>query len=293
MNKTENLHHCVDRTKIKMKYNPVIKWTGSKRTLSEEIITYFPKNINTYYEPFCGGCSILYQLLHSDVIVNEYICSDINIDLITFFNMLKENPNRIYDEYKNRWHILISYKTIPEKQEYYNKVRNDFNITHNPFDFIFLSRTAYNGLIRYNRHGNFNSPFHLTRNGINPEKFKPILIEWSRVLNEKSVTFITRNYNEIKLNENDYMFLDPPYCNSKELYYGNFNTNDFLIWLSHVSCNYSLTFDGIRGINDNSYNIPVNLYSQHVYLNGYNSGFSKLLKNNINLVNVKESLYIK
>ncbi len=276
-----------------MKFNPVIKWTGSKRTLSEEIISYFPKNINTYYEPFCGGCSVLYQLLHSDIIVNEYVCSDINDDLIKFFNMLKTNPLTIYNEYKNRWTILMSYKTIPEKQEYYNKIRNAFNITHSTFDFIFLSRTAYNGLIRYNRNGKFNSPFHLTRNGINPEKFKSILIDWSSILNEKNVTFISGNYNEIKLTEDDYIFLDPPYCNSKELYYGNFNINDFLNWLSTISCNYSLTFDGVRGIDDKSYNIPLNLYSQHVYLTGYNSAFSKLLKNNINLVNVKESLYIK
>lgn len=37
------------------KFQPVIKWTGSKRSQTEEIIKHFPNKINTYYEPCCGG----------------------------------------------------------------------------------------------------------------------------------------------------------------------------------------------------------------------------------------------
>jgi DNA adenine methylase len=37
---------------------PIIKWTGSKRFLADEIIEYFPSNIETYYEPFVGGGSV-------------------------------------------------------------------------------------------------------------------------------------------------------------------------------------------------------------------------------------------
>ena len=39
-------------------FQPVIKWSGSKRSQASEIIKYFPKEIDTYYEPFCGGCSV-------------------------------------------------------------------------------------------------------------------------------------------------------------------------------------------------------------------------------------------
>ena len=55
-----------------MKFQPVIKWSGSKRSQSEEIIKRFPKQIDTYYEPFLGGGSVLFQLMNSNIEVNYY-----------------------------------------------------------------------------------------------------------------------------------------------------------------------------------------------------------------------------
>lgn len=46
-------------------FEPVIKWSGSKRKQASEILTYFSKEIDTYYEPFCGGASVLRCLLDS------------------------------------------------------------------------------------------------------------------------------------------------------------------------------------------------------------------------------------
>ena len=104
-----------------MKFEPVIKWSGSKRAVSENILKEFPKKIDTYYEPFCGSCSVLFQLLNSDIEVKNYICSDINEDLIAFFNLLKDNPQKIYIEYKLRWDVLMSKDDIKDKQIYYNE----------------------------------------------------------------------------------------------------------------------------------------------------------------------------
>lgn len=43
-------------------FEPVIKWSGSKRSQAKNILTYFPKEIDVYYEPFCGGASVLRRL---------------------------------------------------------------------------------------------------------------------------------------------------------------------------------------------------------------------------------------
>ena len=47
----------------KIKFQPVIKWSGSKRPIAQNIVDLFPREINNYYEPFCGGASVMRCLL--------------------------------------------------------------------------------------------------------------------------------------------------------------------------------------------------------------------------------------
>ena len=88
-----------------MKFQPVIKWSGSKRSQANDIISYFPKEISTYYEPFCGGASILRALLDSDIKVHHYVASDLNKDLIDLFLAIKNTPNEVYEHYSDLWHL--------------------------------------------------------------------------------------------------------------------------------------------------------------------------------------------
>ena len=45
-------------------HQPLIKWTGSKRPLAPKIISYFPDEIDTYYEPFVGGGSVFFEQIY-------------------------------------------------------------------------------------------------------------------------------------------------------------------------------------------------------------------------------------
>lgn len=36
----------------------LVQYQGSKRVLAPEIIRYFPEDIETLYEPFCGTCAV-------------------------------------------------------------------------------------------------------------------------------------------------------------------------------------------------------------------------------------------
>ena len=40
-------------------FQPVIKWSGSKRPIAQDIVDLFPREINNYYEPVCGGASVM------------------------------------------------------------------------------------------------------------------------------------------------------------------------------------------------------------------------------------------
>ena len=275
-----------------MKFQPVIKWSGSKRSQSEEIIKYFPKEINTYYEPFCGGCSVLFQLLHSDIKVNNYVCSDKNKGLIDLWNLIKINPKLVSDSYSIMWNELNIDDNKERKKQYFYMVRERYNNEHNPTDFMFIMRTTTNGMPRYNNNGDFNNSFHVTRNGILPNKLEKIIYQWSEVLNKNNVEFINQEYNNIVTNKNDFIYLDPPYANTKGMYYGTIDYNILWNWLKQQSCKYILSFDGKTNNEDMTQDIPTNIYSKHIYLNNGNSSFRRVIGNSNDTI-VKESLYIK
>ena len=165
-----------------VKFQPVIKWSGSKRSQCEDILQYFPQTIGTYYEPFCGGCSMLMGLINSGIFVKRYVCSDINKDLIELWKKVKHSPDEIYESYESLWNELNKDNDIDRKRKFFEEQRDIYNKTHDPIVFFFIMRTTTNGMPRYNQMGEFNNSFHITRNGIKPELLKPILRLISPVL---------------------------------------------------------------------------------------------------------------
>ncbi|MFR2887934.1 MAG: Dam family site-specific DNA-(adenine-N6)-methyltransferase [Clostridium butyricum] len=276
-----------------MKFQPAIKWSGSKRSQSEEIVKRIPrKAYDTYYEPFCGGCSILYQLLHSDIKFNKYICSDINKGLIDLWNEIKDNPNKVIEMYTVMWNELNVDDDKERKKQYFYKVRERYNQKGSPYDFMFIMRTTTNGMPRYNSNGEFNNSFHVTRNGIKPLSFSKIINEWSEVLNKYNVQFIHQEYNSVQTKDNDFMYLDPPYANTKGMYYGAIDYNCLWDWLRKQQCDYMLSFDGKTSSIDITYDVPKDVYNTHEYLYSGNSSFRRVIGIS-NKEYVSESLYIK
>lgn len=271
-------------------FQPVIKWSGSKRSQAKNIISYFPKEINVYFEPFVGGGSIIRSLLENNIKVNKYICSDINNDLINLWNMIKENPNQLASDYFKMWHYLNKDSNLERKKQYFYQVRKRLNKKHIPSDFLFISRTTTNGLIRYNQKGEFNNSFHVTRNGIKPETLKKIIYEWSDMLNKSNVLFKCCDYKNINPNKNDFMYLDPPYSGTKGMYYGSINYEEFWEWLKSRKCRYALSFDGKCGKKDRTYNVPKDIYKEHKYIYSGCSSFKRLKE--LTTEYVYESLYV-
>ena len=276
-----------------MKFQPVIKWSGSKRSHSEEIVERIPrKEYNTYYEPFCGGCSILFQLLHSDIKFNKYICSDKNEGLINLWNEIKNNPDEVAKQYELMWNELNIDEDKERKKQYFYMVRDRYNKEHSPYDFMFIMRTTTNGMPRYNKNGEFNNSFHVTRNGIKPSSLHKIIKEWSTVLNKYNVEFVHQEYSKIQTKENDFIYLDPPYANTKGMYYGAINYEELWNWMSKQSCDYMLSFDGKSTTEDMTYEVPDYLYSKHEYLYSGNSSFRRVIGKS-NKEYIEESLYMK
>lgn len=273
-------------------FEPVIKWSGSKRSQAEKILEYFPREMNSYYEPFVGGGSVMRRLLSSDITVKNYICSDLNKGLIDLWNEIKINPLEVSQYYEKLWNELNADDDKARKRSYFEEVRARYNQEHNPLDFMFIMRTTTNGMPRYNKNGDFNNSFHITRNGITPQKLDKIILKWSELLSSKDIHFECCSYEDIKPTKNDFMYLDPPYANTKGMYYGALNYETFWNWLRNIDCCYALSFDGISGDVDNTYSVPTDIYDRHEYLLSGNSSFKRTIgKSNDSIV--YESLYIK
>ncbi len=143
---------------------PVIKWSGSKRYVAPELSRHIVKQ-KRYIEPFIGGGAMLpFRQISSAV------ASDIIPELVNLWNQIKNNPEQVAEEYKNRWKRLQD-----EGHNVYYEVRDSFNKTKNEFDFLFLTRTCVNGLIRYNTNGEFNNSMHKNRPVVNPNTFREIV----------------------------------------------------------------------------------------------------------------------
>lgn len=273
-----------------MNFQPVIKWTGSKRSQSEQIVLRLPKSkYNTYYEPFCGGCSVLFQLLNSDVKFNNYVCSDINNDLISLWNLIKNDPQKVINHYTELWTELNKDNDLIRKNNYYRKIRSRFNKSRNPCDFMFIMRTAVNGMPRYNSSNEFNTGFHITRNGIKPEKLDKIVKQWSLLLNKHNVQFLTKDYRDIIIEKDDFLYIDPPYSNTKGIYYGVIDYDELWNYLRKQKCDYIFSFNNKTHI---IYDIPKDVYDKQEYLYSGNSSFRRISKKRIKEF-VSEGLYIK
>ena len=272
---------------------PLMKWSGSKRHQAKAITSFIQKDYKTYYEPFCGSCAVLVEILCSmPDRFSHFVASDLNKHLIDSYNLVKANPGKVADGYRQRWEELNSSgNSIEDKKAYFASVRDRFNRSHDPLDFIFIMRTTTNGMPRYNANGEFNNSFHVTRNGIEPDTFQKIVNDWSELLNRHNVQFINRTYADLCPCNDDFLYLDPPYANTKGMYFGNFDNKALFEWLGDVGCDYMMSYDGIAGEEDLTFGVPNDLYRRHVYLDSGNSSFRRVIGKDRHC-DVKESLYL-
>lgn len=263
--------------------SPLIKWTGSKRPIAKRLTNYFPHTINTYYEPFLGGGSVFFELLKSNTKVNKYVLSDINESLIGIFNTVKESPTALIDSYKEYW------AKLQEDPDLFYNFRTEYNQTKNPLFFYFLTRTCYNGTIRYNSKGEFNTSFHFGRKGMNPKRVAEIIMYYHELMKDKDITFNCSTYEFVKpTNKDDIVYLDPPYTNTKALYFGNIDFNNLMVWIDNLPCNWYMNLNGVNG-QDNEKAMPIE-FTDKVLINSGNSSFSRMKGKS---VNVEEYFYYK
>ena len=268
-----------------------MKWSGSKDSQAKQIISYFPKKINYYYEPFIGGGSIFLELLNSNIEINNFILSDANEELINVWRMIQKNPHFLIFTYKQHYTNFNS-SDFQQRKDYFTSIRTEFNKSKNPEDFYWLMRTCINGMPRYNKNREFNTSCHFSRPGMHPDSVEEIVLKYSELMYNKKVNFYNLSYDLLSLinySNDDLIYCDPPYQNTKGMYFNNFNNKEFMIWLNTLNCKWLLSYDG--KINNEEVNHVAPNYKRHEYILSGNSSFRRVVGNSTDSI-ISESLYL-
>jgi DNA adenine methylase len=269
----------------------LLKWSGSKNSQAQQIISFFPKKINYYYEPFVGGGSVFLELLESNIQIENFILSDSNEELINVWRMIQKNPYFLIHTYKTHYSNFNS-GDLQQRKDYFNLIRNEFNKTKKPEDFYWIMRTCINGMPRYNQKGVFNTSCHFSRPGMHPDSVEEIVLKYSELMDLKKVNFYNLSYDILGLigySNDNLIYCDPPYQQTKGMYFNNFDNKQFLKWLNSLSCKWILSYDG--KINNQQVQHIAPNYKRHEYLISGNSSFRRVTGNSNDSI-ISESLYL-
>lgn len=201
-----------------------LRYTGNKYKLLSQILPLFPKNINTFVDLFAGSYTV-----GINVNANNYVCNDMITYLIEFFDFLKNNDlNKILETIDN---IIGTYQLSKTNLEGYNVLREVYNQTKYPLILFILTCFSFNHQIRFNNNHQFNSSFGKYKSCYN-DSIKNDLIKFTKILKNQNIQFFNGDYkdclNKLELNENDFVYLDPPYLISTAAY--NDGNRGFKMW---------------------------------------------------------------
>lgn len=207
---------------------PPIKSQGIKTKLVPWIIELVPETNGNWIEPFLGTGVVAFNSGFKKAILN-----DANPHIINFYKGIqrKEITAPLMRQYLEQEGELLS-KADDNGYEHYRKVRERFNKEFSPYDFIFLSRAGFNGMMRFGKKGNWNIPFCKK-----PDRFAQAYITKisnqvatvSKIIQpEPNWTFYNKSFADIipVATENDIIYCDPPYYGRYVDYYNGWTEQD-------------------------------------------------------------------
>jgi len=233
---------------------PLLKWVGGKTQIIYTLLGNFPVEINNYHEIFLGGGSVLFALLsyakHGLIHINGNIYAyDVNEPLIYIYKNIQTNHNELYEILQS---IIIDFNECGDgpvnrkpanieeaktsKENYYYWVRSQYNKLTNKKTmicsamFIFLNKTCFRGVFRVGPNG-FNVPYGNYKNPeiINKDHLDEIHNLIQNVIFECCDFSLSLSLSLTSVEENDFVYLDPPYAPENSKSFVGYTENGFNI----------------------------------------------------------------
>jgi DNA adenine methylase len=177
---------------------PPVKWAGGKGQLLWQLAPLFPSEYHVYHEPFIGGGAVFFHLLP------ERACLiDKNNELINCYLVIRDNLDALIDDLKQ--HV--------NEAEYYYRARaadpEQMDAVSRASRFLFLNKTAFNGLWRVNRQGRHNVPFGRYKNPKILDEPNLRLVHAAL----KKAEIVSGDFAKVleHAERDDFVYCDPPY----------------------------------------------------------------------------------
>lgn len=193
---------------IEQKISPLLKWAGGKNSVIPQLSKFFPSDFNDYHEPFIGGGAVFFSLARKGSKI-----SDSNQNLINFYNQVAHNLDNFVansEAIQNQFN-----ENTAMREELFYSVRERFNdgygdASQRAADFIFLNKTAFNGMYRENRAGKFNVPYNKMKSALKLFDSQN-LRNASELLSSSDIN--SGDYREVAATaqKGDFVYFDPPY----------------------------------------------------------------------------------
>lgn len=198
---------------------PPIKCQGIKTKIVPFIMETVERDQDgVWIEPFLGSGVVAFNLAPQKALL-----SDKNPYIIALYQGIQNGTitSRIVREFLE----FHGEKLELLGSKYYYEMRDRFNENGNPLYFLFLNRSDFNGMIRFNRRGQFNVPFCQKPNRFAKAYVTKICNQVANVANVmqgKDWQFECCPWQTAfeGASDRDYFYLDPPYIGRDTSYVG-------------------------------------------------------------------------
>jgi DNA adenine methylase len=157
-------------------------------------------------EPFAGSASVSIFAAHTKI-SDKFLINDSYKPLMDLWKRIITKPEESAAAYEKIWR-----NQIISPNEYYLKIREEFNEDKDPIKFLFLMAKCAKNAIRFNSKGGFNQSADKRRLGRKPEEMRKQLTLTSLLLNKK-VILRNEDYEAVldTVKAGDLVYMDPPY----------------------------------------------------------------------------------
>ena len=266
-------------------------YQGSKRGIAKDILPHFPSNVGCLIEPFCGASAISIAAAAYGL-ATQFILNDLNEPLMKLWEEILERPSQLATKYESLW-----FEHHPDKKEYFFRIRDEFNHSHQPHHLLYLLARIVKGAVRYSSEGLFNQSADNRRSGMKPSAMRRNISCTSRLLS-KNTTVSAHDFREVanKAGPKDLVYMDPPYQGTSftrdHRYFNGLTYDDFveaLMEMNERHISYIVSYDGATGTKAHGKPLPKNLSLKHLYIHAGRSTQETLRGGNEDTI---ESLYL-